>query len=220
MDLLIIPDGNRRWASKRLDKPISEFVEKDYDFAYEQLPIVISKVIKILKNRGENKLHFWCNSVNNFLKRKPEVIKSFFNNYLKIIEYLDNPKEVRIYLKGNLELLKENGFSEFYNKFKELEERTKTNKGFDLYYYVNYSTQDDIKRASNTSKEILNSMDEPENIDIVLRTGNYNRLSGFSLVKSPDAEIFVVPEFFPELNEERILEAIERVKKREINSGF
>lgn len=225
MDLLVIPDGNRRWASAKLGKTVEDFSKQDFDFAYGQLPIGINRVIDTIVEEGGDKLYFWCNSVTNLTKRTDEVVRSYLSNYLDVLKHSSTPERIRIHLRGNLRMFEEQGYCEFYDKFQELQMQTQGNRGFDLFYFLNYSTQDDLKRAVKTSQEGFSSaditalMDEPENIDIVLRTGGHNRLSGFSLVRSPSAEIYVVPEFFPDISQDRIKQVITRYNNLEINNG-
>jgi len=213
MDLLVIPDGNRRWAKAN---------NKDYDFGYSYMPITINKIINILMGENIRRLYFWCNSVGNLLNRPKEQVVSFLNNYLKILDYAENEEKIRIHLKGNLELFLENGYSEFYERFLKIQELTKNNKEFHLYYFINYSTIDDIELAikkSNDLSKFAPFMDEPENIDIVLRTGGYKRLSGFCPVRSPHADFLFVEKFFPDIDQQIILDAIQLSKKRVLNFG-
>jgi undecaprenyl diphosphate synthase len=215
MDLFVIPDGHRRWA---------RYKGKSFDEGYRQLPIAISRVIKTLRSEGIDNLYFWCNSINNLSKRPREQVVSFLTHYLEILEYSENPEELRVLVKGNLGAFDENNLSWFHKKFKELEEETRGNEGFTLHYFVNYTTRDDILRAirrynQNSSKSVFDVMDEPPNIDVVLRTGGYRRLSGFYPIKSDNAEMFFTPEYFPDIQPERIREAIEVCNSREIHNG-
>ncbi|MFQ5901535.1 MAG: undecaprenyl diphosphate synthase family protein [Thermodesulfobacteriota bacterium] len=90
---------------------------------------------------------------------------------------------------------------------------------------MNYTTIDDLLRAIKKTKtrnlsSILSEMDEPDNIDIILRTGGNRRLSGFTPLKSPSAEFVVVPEYFPDLTPERIRETIAIYRQLEVRNGL
>lgn len=214
MDLLVIPDGNRRWAKER---------GRDFDFGYAQFPIGISKVIETLTQEGITHLYFWCNSIAN-LQRPPEEIKSALGHYLRILEHSSDPSRLRVHVRGNTGLLPE----DFTYRFFELQAKTREHQGFDLYYFVNYETVDDMRRAvqkiDNPEKvgdieAILANMDEPDNIDVILRTGGHHRLSGFTPIKSPNAELIAVPQYFPDISPEMVREAIRIGQTRVINDG-
>lgn len=215
MDLLVIPDGNRRWARAE---------GRGFDYGYVQLPIVINEIIETLWKEGIKNLYFWCNSINNLSRRPREQVISFLTHYLEVLEYSGSPEELRVVVRGNLGAFDEYDLPWFHRKFKELEEKTRKNEGFTLHYFVNYTTRDDILRAirkqkHNTSKSIFDMMDEPYNIDVVLRTGGYRRLSGFYPIRSDNADMFFAPEYFPDLQHERIRETIKVCQSREIHNG-
>jgi undecaprenyl diphosphate synthase len=223
IDYLVIPDGNRTYASQKLNKPKEEFTRKDYDFAYASLPKVINQLIYFLNLSETKRLYFWCNSINNLTKRSRDCVESYLDTYLKVLDNDDKwpyPGRIRVNLRGNLELFEEAGYPEYYDKFKKLEEDTKNNEFFDLYCFLNYTTMDDIKRAiskvpPNEDKTNFESyMDEPENIDTIIRTGGQERLSGFSPIRSPNAKIWVIPELFHQLGpDELIIAFIDHLEK-------
>ena len=214
----MIPDGNRRWAKKK---------NKDFDFGYLQLPITINRIINVLKKQNIDRLHFWCNSIDNIRNRPYRQVVSFLDHYLEILKYSSQPDELRVHIKGNLQVFKDEGLPEYCEGFLMLQDETKNSKNFDLYYYLNYTTMDDIQRAlammcteqSVNSENVLSTLDEPDNIDMILRTGGYHRLSGFCPVKSPNCEIIFVPELFPDLSQDRINQAIEIYNNRTLNNG-
>lgn len=217
MDILIIPDGNRRWAKAK---------GRDFDYGYLQMPVVINRIISFLASKGVNRLYFWCNSINNLAGRPREQVLSFLNHYLDILKHSENPEKIRVHIKGNLDEFAEHGFPEYKSRFIELQKATAANSGFNLYYFLNYTTQDDIERAVRKSfsrnldkSKIWFHMDEPPNIDVIIRTGGHHRFSGFSPVRSPNAEIFVVDEFFPDISESTLQAAMDKVKGRVVNNG-
>lgn len=63
-------------------------------------------------------------------------------------------------------------------------------------------------------------MDEPDNIDVILRTGGNRRLSGFAPLKNPSAEIMVVPDYFPDLSSETIIKTLKIFRKVERRDGL
>jgi undecaprenyl diphosphate synthase len=212
LDLLVIPDGNRRWARHQ---------GKSFDYGFRQLPVKIAMLTDILRKNGIFRLYFWCCSPDNLL-RPPEQVDSFLGHYADLLDYINEPDLVRIHIKGNIGKLPD----DYADRFLEMKGRTVQNESavFDLYLFLAYSTVDDVSRAMKKTgypgmSSVLQEMDEPDNIDIILRTGGNHRLSGFYPLKSPSAEIVVVPEFFPELKPGRITELFKIHNKREVRNG-
>lgn len=201
-----------------------------FEYGYATLPKTISMAIEALRDEGETKLYVWCNSLSN-LNRPPEQVTSYMKHYLRILDFAENPEETRIEVRGNWSLFPDN----FYKLYQELQDKTKDHDGFDLIYFMNYSTVDDLARTiakhkentqvsfedgTGTMEQILAQMDEPDNIDIILRTGGYHRTSGFLPIKSPNAELMFVDEYTPELSRAHILQAKKAYDSRVINYGL
>ncbi len=160
-------------------------------------------------------------------------MRSFLDHYLSVLSYARDPRHVRVHVKGDLSQFEKHGLGEYKARFLELEKRTQGNKGFDLFLYVNYSTANDLQRAfERVSSEkgdraplrvsdILERMDQPPKIDLILRTGaaQRRRLSGFVPLRDPNTHIVFVRHLFPDLTPSMIRTAIKAHRKRVINDG-
>ena len=61
-------------------------------------------------------------------------------------------------------------------------------------------------------------MEEPSDIDRVVRTGGHHRLSGLSLIRSPNAEIFI-HKLFPDIVEDDIMSLESVLRQQAVNNG-
>lgn len=216
MNLFIIIDGNRRWSREQ---------GREVTYGYTQVPKVLARIVATLRQQGISKVYFWCNSLRN-LKRPKEQVNAFFENYLKVLDYQKVPG-VRFFVHGNLELCPGN----FKERFLKLQAATKNKKGFELHFYINYESTDDLARALakvenrkvGNLKKVFTNMEEPPNIDIIVRPGarlGRRRLSGLSLFKSPDAEIVFLNKYFPAINSRDIKKILKVQPKIKINKGL
>lgn len=181
----------------------------------------LTKLILGLKSRGIGSLYLWCNSVKDLEKDETPVRLSA---YAKIADY--NEDSLRVTVKGNADLFEENQLKELKREFINLGNKTINNRDFDLYYFINYTTEDDYHRAIGKvitnhktggftaaafDKLVKENMDEPDEIDLIIKTGatkGNRNLGGFNPVKSPDAEIIFIEDFFLDLGPDKILEYI------------
>ncbi len=141
------------------------------------------------------------------------------------------PDNIRVHVRGDLSQFSKHGMGEFKDKFLDLERGTRNNKGFDLYLYVNYTTANDLQRAWKKVEvrkqgpvkveDVFRAMDQPEKLDIIIRTGTKGRrrLSGFVPLRDSNTHMIFLPEHFPNLSREKIVAAIRAQKKRVINEG-
>jgi undecaprenyl diphosphate synthase len=207
LDLLVIPDGNRTRVSRMLGKSKSEFSREDYRLAYEHFPETIKRIVGFLKGVSTRRLYFWGNSPENLINRSRECVEEALDSYLHIIDgdWLAQER-VRIHLKGDLDLFDQYGYGEYHDKFLQLQRDSRRFNHFHLYFFLNYNTREDIRKAiskmGNCSKllDFESVMDEPAKVDVILRTGGLNRLSGFSLVKSPDALFYGIQKSIAEFD--------------------
>ncbi len=212
MDIFLIPDGNRRWSKKH---------KKETWEGYSYLPKIINLSIKTLLANNIKKFHFHGNSINN-LNRGEKEVRSFLDSYLEIPNATkDIQNGVRIYLRGNLALMP----FDYKERFELIEDKSKNNTGFDLYLYLNYTSQDDLQRAiiksgSVVVEKILPFMDEPEQTDIIIKTGYRQNLSGFNPIRSTNSVIQFENCYAPDLTAEHIEKAIKTVKEFDYKNGL
>ena len=208
MIIAIIPDGDRRWAKKR---------KLGFDDGYKEMAKKIAKIIDWLMEQEIYELYVWCNSIKNF-DRPQEQIRSFLTHFMEVPELISSNK-VRVIVKGDFDYFK-GPFKEFGKKFEKLEQETKKSKPFKLVYFVNYATDYEMVRVFNrlkgkkvTYKKLIQNLDTPKPIDLLIRFGKQQRLSGFIPLNSLYTEIRFVNKLFPDVKKSDITNILNEYKK-------
>lgn len=210
--VVIIPDGNRRWARENGLK-----VWKGHQKAANQSDN-IRAMLGTLMQLGTKYLSFWGFSTENWERDKQEVEMIF-----KIFrESIANWKEefittgIRFRHLGRRDRLP----ADVIHLIKDLEEATKDNSKFNFQLCLDYGGRDDLVRAINAMiadgvKEVtedmvsgyLDSKDIPDP-DLIIRTSGEQRTSGFMSYQSAYAELYFTSVYFPEFDSEQLMRAI------------
>ena len=209
--LAIIPDGNRRWAKKHSLPPW-----EGHRRGLEKLKEVINWWLKT----DIKELSIYTLSYENFKNRSKIELKYLFkliesqistkNGYIaSLIE-----KGVRIRFVGLIHLLPKR----IYEKLKEIMRKSKNNKGKILNFLIVYGGRLEIARAisllikKNISKITVNTIKRclwvPSDVDLIIRTGGYARLSNLLLYQSAYAEIYILNKLWPEITLEDMEKAV------------
>lgn len=210
--IAIIPDGNRRFATKN---------GLDVSLAYQKGFEKVSEVMDWSEDRGIKSLGFWALSLENFQKRSSLELRILFRLMQKKIDSaFDSAKleerQVRIRFFGRTDLLP----SPLRSHMERLEEKTEEYSGRELNIGVAYSGQEELVSASKrlardiasgriSSRRVdqLNESDFASYLytktspDLIIRTGNVQRLSGFLPFQSAYSEYYFVPKLWPEFSE-------------------
>lgn len=204
----IILDGNRRWAKERGLSKLE---------GHRKGLQALREAARFIRARGISHLAVFLFSTENW-ERDPEEVKYLMDLAQEVFEkeMEEIGKEgVRIRIVGQRER-----FSETLQRaFAQVEERTKDHAGFTLWCCMSYGGRAEIIDAARKACAAgedpetgignnLWSADMPD-LDILIRTGGEQRLSGFLTWKSIYAELFFVDAFWPDFNEalfDRILE--------------
>ncbi len=220
--LVIIPDGNRRWAKAKGLKPWE---------GHEEGAKNLEKLISMALEKGVKCFSVWGSSMDNLIKRpiaEKRALLDIYRRYFKrIIEGKEIYKnEVRINVIGHWE----EQFPESLKKIiYEAIEKTKHYKKRILNFMLAYSGTDDMLLAINkinnkyergyeiTSeiiKENLMTAKLPA-VDFMVRTGGEpHNSNGFLMWDTADAQLYFSPDNFPDFNEERLEEALVDYDKR------
>lgn len=203
----IIPDGNRRWARSQ-GKPVISGHER-----------AINKTFPDLVNRGLELgipyMTFWFFSTENW-QRSPEEVQGLMTLFrtqlaLRIDELAK--KDVRFKVIGRLEDFDD----DIQKKMRELIERTKDKKKMTLTWALSYGGRDEILRAVNKIWQKRGEKSAPCEIslaeleanldtvglpdpDLIIRTSNEQRLSGFMPWQSVYSEFYFAQKNFPEFS--------------------
>jgi len=222
--VVIIPDGNRRWAKEK-GLPT---IEGHRYAAQTTLPNLISELAKL----NIKYFTFWALSTENLIGRSKEEVDYLFDL-------------TRFFLKNKLKEFKEKGIKlkiigDLTNLPKDLQKEilkitadTKENKKMTLVLGLNYGGRDEIIRAI---KKIRNSKFEIRNLtkenfgnyldttgipdpDLIIRTGGEKRLSGFMLWQSEYSELYFSDLYFPDFTAKELEKSINNYLQRQRRFG-
>ena len=214
----IIMDGNGRWGLKN---------KKSRNAGHKE---GLNTVEKIIKETIKNKIQYltlFAFSTENWKRPKREV------NYL--FNLLENflLKKIDLLNKQNIKL-KIIGLKNFSSKLNRLlissENKTKKNSKLQLNLALNYGSKNELLTAFKKLKKNKNKIDEKNltkylqtnNIpdpDILIRTGNTQRLSNFLLWQIAYTEIFFEKKLWPDFNKNDYSKIIKKFKTIKRNFG-
>ncbi len=197
----IIMDGNGRWGLKK---------KKSRNLGHKAGLISVEKIIKKTIEKKIKFLTLYAFSTENWKRPKKEI--NFLFNLLQ--EYLEkkiselNKQGIKFKVIGNKKLLPQKLIKILLNS----EKITKKNKILHLNLALNYGSKSELVNSANlikkkgialTERNISNNLytrDSP-NPDLLIRTGNTNRLSNFLLWQLAYSEIFFEKKLWPDFNE-------------------
>jgi len=212
----IIMDGNGRWGLKKF---------KSRKFGHQR---GIKTVEIIIKAAIENKIKFltlYTFSTENWKRPKHEV--NFLLNLLQ--EYLK--KNLDLLIKNNIKFKVLGELNKFpknlQNTINNAIKLTSKNKKLQLNLALNYGSKNEIISAIkiiNKKKLPINVKNIEKNLytsdipdpDILIRTGNTNRLSNFLLWQLSYTEIFFIKKLWPDFKKKDfniILAKFDKIKR-------
>ena len=213
----IIMDGNGRWGIKKYNSR---------KIGHQKGIKTVEKIIEASIKKQIKYLTLYTFSTENWKRPKYEI-----NFLFKLLsEYLT--KNLKILLKNNLRLNILGDISKFPKKLKKslinAIKLTSNNTKLQLNLALNYGSKDEIARSikllikkkhtpniKNIEKNLYTKgMPDP---DILIRTGNTNRLSNFLLWQLSYSEIFFVKKLWPEFSKKDfylILNDYKKIKRK------
>jgi undecaprenyl diphosphate synthase len=219
--LVLIPDGNRRWALERGLDITEGYKRVNYEY--------LENILLEAKKLGVKYVSLWIFSTDNWKRSKVEV-NFLFNYFLSNAPaLLEGAHKFRIRIRhmGRKDRLPKK-VVEFLDK---LEEETKDFKDFNVQLCLDYGGKDEIIRAVNkiikskTQKIdeksfllFLDSKDIPE-VDLIIRTSGEQRTSGFMPYLSGYAELYFANVNFPDFTALELRKAIFEFEKRQRRFG-
>ena len=214
----IIMDGNGRWGLKNKNSR-----NKGHKAG-------LNTVERIIKESIKQKISFltlYAFSTENWNRPKKEInyLFNLLENFLK--NKINDLHKQNIKLK----IIGLKNFSPKLNKLLNLsEKKTFKNKKLQINLALNYGSKFELINAFknlNKSKEIINeknlskylqTKDIPDP-DLLIRTGNTNRLSNFLLWQLAYAEIFFEKKLWPDFNENDYNKIIKNFRNIKRNFG-
>ena len=226
--IAFIPDGNRRYA-KKAGISLAESYALGTQKAWDVLGW-LSKYPSITTGT------FYTFSIKNFERSKDElgILFNIFEKQLFRVlnEKVDENKGVRIKFIGHINLFPKN----LQEEMKKVEEKTSVYSGRTLNLALGYDGQTEIIDATKKfAQDVLsgkidaNSLN-PENFskylysdfkapDLIVRTSNEQRLSGFLTYQSSYSELAFIDKYWPELNEKDVDKVVLDFEDRERRFG-
>lgn len=225
--LAMIMDGNRRWAREKKLQAVTLGHKKGVDAIRSAITFCLKKRVKYLS--------LYTFSLENFKRNQAE--KTYIFDLLADVlrdDLLDLIKHgVRVRFVGERSLFPE----KTRMIIEEVEGRTKDLNRLCLNMLFCYGSKQEIlsatKRLAQQVKEGSVDADQiDENLlrremwlgdvpdpDLILRTGKRTRLSNFLLFQGAYSEWMFLDYHWPEINEERLQECVDRFQGVERNFG-
>ena len=214
----IIMDGNGRWGLK---------FKNSRNAGHKAGLKTVEKIIKQTIKQNIKYLTLYAFSTENWKRPKKEInfLFNLLENFLKNrIEEL-HKQNIKLKIIGN------KNFTKKLNKLLiSSEKKTSKNKKLQINLALNYGSKFELLNAfKNLQKKkikinernfqkFLQTKDIPDP-DILIRTGNTNRLSNFLLWQLAYSEIFFEKKLWPEFNEKDYNKIIKKFKKIKRNFG-
>ncbi len=214
----IIMDGNGRWGLKK---------KNSRNYGHK---IGLQTVEKIINAAIKNKIKYltlFVFSTENW-KRPNNEIKYLFTLLAKYIDKETNnllKKKIKIKLIGNIKQ-----FPRYLSaKIKRVEKITRSSNKIQINMALNYGSKQEIINAFrhvNKKKLKINTKNIEKNLytygipdpEILIRTGNTNRISNFMLWQLIYTEIFFIKKMWPEFTEKDFHKIIKKFNN--INRNF
>ena len=215
----IIMDGNGRWGLKN---------KNSRNLGHKSGLITVEKIIKSSVRNKIKYLTLYAFSTENWKRPKLEIrfLLNLLESFLK--EKLDELDKNGIKLKIIGDTIKFP--KKIQNNLKYAEKQTYNNKKLQLILALNYGSKNELVKAIKTIKEKKIKINESSvdknlytkgipNPDLLIRTGNTNRLSNFLLWQLSYSEIFFVKKMWPDFNEKDYKKILGKFKKIKRNFG-
>jgi len=215
--IAIIMDGNGRWGLKK---------KKNRNFGHKQGLNVIENIINFVLDSEIKILTLFAFSTENWKRPQKEIdylfslLEFFLENKLEKL----SKKKICIKFIGNKKRIKKS----LVKKMSNAEKITQFNDKLQINIALNYGSKDEIINSVNILKKKklkLNIKNLEDNLytrklpdpDILIRTGNTNRLSNFMLWQIAYTEIFFEKKLWPDfkINDlQRIINTYQKINRK------
>jgi len=208
----LIPDGNRRWARKR-----GLNIFEGHKIGAKKIEEFIKWCIEL----GIKKVSVYILSIENFKKRDKKEINNLLNliqEYLKkwekgeFWEFISKHK-IQIRILGNYVELPKSLVRLFFGIMKKTKKFNKHVVNLLVCYSGIYEILQAVKkivknRVKISEKMLKNYLLVKDDVDLIIRTGGFSRLSNFLPLQSTYAEIYVTKKLWPEFTKKDLIKAI------------
>jgi undecaprenyl diphosphate synthase len=196
--IAFIPDGNRRWNKKNKNE------SNNYDKGFDVMKGIIEYCINSL---NISNISFYGLAKNNMKRENYSIYEIVIENYVNeyLLKWKDDKVNFDLYFWGAL-----NEFSlSLYEKLLHINQLSKnhTNK---VNVFLNYSFKEEISYYTNffkNQKDLYNKNESYKyptlylsQIDLLIRTGGYHRLSDFCLSLLEYTQICFLDDLWPDFS--------------------
>ncbi|MCD6522797.1 MAG: di-trans,poly-cis-decaprenylcistransferase [Candidatus Diapherotrites archaeon] len=219
--IAFIPDGNRRYA-KKYNISLAEAYAKGFNKVREALDWSLNTKPKI------KEASIWGLSTENLQRDGNELFIFLRLLRMKLKELLNEPlikeHEVRVKFAGRIYLLPDS----IQKLVSEVTEATKDYSQYTINIFLGYGGRAEIidavqklisKGLPVTEENLTKCLYVPTSPDLIIRTGNTQRLSGFMPWQSAYSELYFSEKLWPEFSESDFDEAIAEYRRRERRFG-
>ena len=214
----IIMDGNGRWGLK---------YKNSRNAGHKEGLKTVEKIIKVTIKNKIKFLTLYAFSTENWKRPKKEV--NYLFNLLEsfLIDRIDELHKQNIKLRI---IGVKNFSSKLNNLLNKSEKKTSKNQKLQINLALNYGSKFELinafkmlkKKDEKINEKNLSKYLQTKNIpdpDILIRTGNTQRLSNFLLWQAAYAEIFFEKKLWPEFTEKDYNKIIKNFKSIKRNFG-
>ena len=215
----IIMDGNGRWGIQK---------KKSRNYGHSKGIEVVENIIEEAVSKKIKYLTLFTFSTENWKRPKSEIkfLISILKKYIQ--KELNNliKKKIKLKIIGNLDKFPKS----LKLKLKNAEKLTRSNNKIQIIIALNYGSKEEIintvKKLNNSSIRI-NEKNISENLytknipdpEILIRTGNRNRLSNFLLWQLSYTEIYFVSKLWTDFTRKDFSKIINNFSKVKRNFG-
>ena len=206
--IAVIPDGNRRWAQ-------NNGLEKQDGYNYGLNPGVL--FLRLCKKYGVEEVTYYGFTTDN-CKRPKVQVEAFSQACVDAVKLIDE-ENVSLLVVGNTES------DMFPEELRPYTTRTNLGRGeIKVNFLVNYGWEWDLSSMevhTRNRKTIMDSLKSREisRIDLIIRLGGRQRLSGLLPVQSVYADIFCMNEMWPEFSEQHFINALNWYDGQDVTLG-
>ncbi len=205
----IIPDGNRRWAVSK-GMPKAKGYDKGIDPGYD--------LFKLVQKAGIEEVTYYGYTMEN-VKRPLIQRKAFVDACVQAVRILSR-EDADLLVVGNTDS------QAFPNELLPYAGARKRfgNGGTKVNFLINYGWEWDLnnlKTADPGQTDIIHNLKSSavSKMDLIIRWGGWNRLSGFLPVQSIYADIYVVNELWPDFSPAQVAAALKWYSKQDVTLG-
>jgi len=218
----IIIDGNRRWARSRNLLPIQ---------GHKKGAETVIDIISYAQEKGIKMVTMFIFSTENWKRPKDEI-----DNLMKLIDifFIKEFKKKNNFLFQKIKIKivgKRDNLSDRLKKIiNEIEETTQDNSGTVINLAFNYGGKFEIINAirsiindgfsaNEINEELIQKNLFVPEIDLVIRTGNEQRVSNFFIWQIAYAELFFLDKYWPDFTRNDLDDIIDEFTHRQRRFG-